>query len=72
MSPVSYTHLDVYKRQENEELKKSYISLLVLTKEILEACIDTVSYTHLDVYKRQTGYTLFVRLWITLTYPDIL
>ena len=43
--PVSYTHLDVYKRQ-NEYLKNqlSHIS---------------VSYTHLDVYKRQTlGYSL--------------
>ena len=72
--PVSYTHLDVYKRQhkicayiyelanafngfyhdtkilseENEELKKSYISLLVLTKEILEACIDMLGFSAPD------------------------
>lgn len=31
--------------EENEELKKSYISLLVLTKEILEACIDMLGFS---------------------------
>ena len=40
---VSYTHLDVYKRQEFEYAivnKRFYVD-------------DAVSYTHLDVYKRQ-------------------
>ena len=34
--------------EENEELKKSYISLLVLTKEILEACIDMLGFSAPD------------------------
>ena len=51
-TPVSYTHLDVYKRQ----------SLLYTSGAIAEpGSVDkgttrtdtTVSYTHLDVYKRQ-------------------
>ena len=41
--PVSYTHLDVYKRQ-TEYWLLSYAAL----ERILP-----VSYTHLDVYKRQ-------------------
>ena len=66
---VSYTHLDVYKRQSNNQLtisnslsqgwqhaKKNY-SVLILCFLVL-AGISTafsisVSYTHLDVYKRQ-------------------
>ena len=60
--PVSYTHLDVYKRQEigreintlgskanHAEIQK----LVVMMKDDLEK-IKAVSYTHLDVYKRQT------------------
>ena len=39
---VSYTHLDVYKRQDLESRLKRY-----LTDPM------AVSYTHLDVYKRQ-------------------
>ena len=42
-NPVSYTHLDVYKRQ-----MKDSISRINMT-----AGFRTVSYTHLDVYKRQ-------------------
>ncbi|OTO64779.1 hypothetical protein A5865_003815, partial [Enterococcus sp. 12E11_DIV0728] len=38
--PVSYTHLDVYKRQPQ-----------ALVSSITQ---QPVSYTHLDVYKRQT------------------
>ena len=38
LQPVSYTHLDVYKRQDFNRVPTSYIP---------------VSYTHLDVYKRQ-------------------
>ena len=40
--PVSYTHLDVYKRQE---------FTFSFTNEAED--IKPVSYTHLDVYKRQ-------------------
>ena len=39
--PVSYTHLDVYKRQVNQYVGAEWKG------------IDPVSYTHLDVYKRQ-------------------
>ena len=52
---VSYTHLDVYKRQASyaiegdaEEVK----SLYKLMKRLQEQK-EPVSYTHLDVYKRQ-------------------
>ena len=68
ITPVSYTHLDVYKRQ----LKRYEIpaSKLVLElgysvdyedeKEDFEPdeadTVEPVSYTHLDVYKRQLLY----------------
>ena len=38
--PVSYTHLDVYKRQGHDTLAYGHYRI-------------PVSYTHLDVYKRQ-------------------
>ena len=41
--PVSYTHLDVYKRQ----------LYLYSAAETLGITREAVSYTHLDVYKRQ-------------------
>ena len=55
LTPVSYTHLDVYKRQVlhyykevnqgiSEEIQSTYTG-----REVFFA----VSYTHLDVYKRQ-------------------
>ena len=59
-SPVSYTHLDVYKRQD-VELQEAAVTAV----RQVNACMDTlhvadaleeimaVSYTHLDVYKRQ-------------------
>ena len=52
--PVSYTHLDVYKRQHY-----AFIHELILfhcgkgVSISATNIIDTVSYTHLDVYKRQ-------------------
>ena len=45
-SPVSYTHLDVYKRQD-------LILLDEPTNHLDMDSIESVSYTHLDVYKRQ-------------------
>ena len=60
MQAVSYTHLDVYKRQaetkveippENEEEQKGWIGV-ILNGDETEA-YTPVSYTHLDVYKRQ-------------------
>ena len=66
--PVSYTHLDVYKRQvqeDGDEDATRYGKGFALSggvtgavKRVLEergetADIQAVSYTHLDVYKRQ-------------------
>ena len=70
--PVSYTHLDVYKRQVVEALRQHYgldphpvrviepFQMLGEIEEDLQEImgIDSVSYTHLDVYKRQDRYGL--------------
>ena len=49
---VSYTHLDVYKRQDrNAEKCDSGEYMYIYQKEI--RTLIAVSYTHLDVYKRQ-------------------
>ena len=45
---VSYTHLDVYKRQDY----MCVIHLISNMRYTLRSLIS-VSYTHLDVYKRQ-------------------
>ena len=63
---VSYTHLDVYKRQpvieprhilcvgENQLIVGSVFYRLVEQQtHFFGVCIAPVSYTHLDVYKRQ-------------------
>ena len=47
--PVSYTHLDVYKRQD---ISCSVGVTFVETPRVIFDEIS-VSYTHLDVYKRQ-------------------
>ena len=68
ITPVSYTHLDVYKRQMNTlsailwnpdieifsifGISIRYYSVLFVTGLSLAYWV-TVSYTHLDVYKRQ-------------------
>ena len=50
---VSYTHLDVYKRQ-SLSYKAFYILIVILIAlSSFLVCIIAVSYTHLDVYKRQ-------------------
>ena len=49
--PVSYTHLDVYKRQECKWATNTVVHLL--ENREYTGCLVTVSYTHLDVYKRQ-------------------
>ena len=67
--PVSYTHLDVYKRQaeggfkfieamQNNDkivkLPKIIMLLPMLREDLFDRLNDyAVSYTHLDVYKRQ-------------------
>ena len=56
--PVSYTHLDVYKRQEFAcDFERSFVSSRIhspyKTFVQVEHYPEAVSYTHLDVYKRQ-------------------
>ena len=58
--PVSYTHLDVYKRQE-QLLERLVAKQHPLVHSLHEGAsvgaffiaLHPVSYTHLDVYKRQ-------------------
>ena len=57
--PVSYTHLDVYKRQPLS--RRLTLSAILASTSLTEGTVklalstwETVSYTHLDVYKRQT------------------
>ena len=59
-SPVSYTHLDVYKRQDLQDIDFKNNGIKIRRKGGYEAVIyfgeeveTAVSYTHLDVYKRQ-------------------
>ena len=67
LDPVSYTHLDVYKRQDaagaaaagaaaagaaESDATAANASALV-TRPSLPEPATAVSYTHLDVYKRQ-------------------
>ena len=66
-TPVSYTHLDVYKRQDidrsmTENVKryrlgmeqfKEYVEMWIHEIKLPIASLTPVSYTHLDVYKRQ-------------------
>ena len=51
--PVSYTHLDVYKRQVKAILCNLQSVSLVGLDLADGAAAAPVSYTHLDVYKRQ-------------------
>ena len=57
IDPVSYTHLDVYKRQLFHLGSLLFYSLLLVgeEKEAHQSSTQShpVSYTHLDVYKRQ-------------------
>ena len=58
--PVSYTHLDVYKRQEFNYAREA------LELGSFNYALKPVSYTHLDVYKRQPskfGYKDLCQLW---------
>ena len=56
LPPVSYTHLDVYKRQAE---MTGIIIFLIGVSSIMSWVMaftnipEPVSYTHLDVYKRQ-------------------
>ena len=50
---VSYTHLDVYKRQALEKARAGNQKFLASFSPAQESGLKAVSYTHLDVYKRQ-------------------
>ena len=55
-SPVSYTHLDVYKRQQYKfvnKLNDTYKGVDIDVDDEGSYYLNAVSYTHLDVYKRQ-------------------
>ena len=55
-NPVSYTHLDVYKRQMHDLMVHDYgpgHRIVSFHAEVPEDGDMAVSYTHLDVYKRQ-------------------
>ena len=52
---VSYTHLDVYKRQELTLVREDRVGLAAGESVVLPRAWP-VSYTHLDVYKRQVKY----------------
>ena len=52
--PVSYTHLDVYKRQVSLiAVRYSGNTIRPPMKSLIANFLQSVSYTHLDVYKRQ-------------------
>ena len=61
LAPVSYTHLDVYKRQlhAGAGVRRAADDLHGLARAGIDHAdaqavgVGTVSYTHLDVYKRQ-------------------
>ena len=54
MCSVSYTHLDVYKRQGYTRLATMMLTpARPAMRQRLPRSIGSVSYTHLDVYKRQ-------------------
>ena len=56
ISPVSYTHLDVYKRQPFLPVSDPFLTLTSLVRLVAKRKSPSpVSYTHLDVYKRQVG-----------------
>ena len=67
-SPVSYTHLDVYKRQviANPTLAVNHDSSET-GHIIFIGTLGPVSYTHLDVYKRQTLSTTMPAAAINIT-----
>ena len=62
---VSYTHLDVYKRQIVARFEFTRTLFPAFQIDFIQAhrnrdTVFPVSYTHLDVYKRQYSYQLRV------------
>ena len=52
-APVSYTHLDVYKRQPLGHDRAGLLDKAARMLHVPAGELEPVSYTHLDVYKRQ-------------------
>ena len=79
--PVSYTHLDVYKRQGIKDAAPAWLvnqlcgsglrAVAIAAQQIQtgQASIVAVSYTHLDVYKRQILLIIFAQNFL---FNDIL
>ncbi len=55
---VSYTHLDVYKRQAYSVVPDIAVHQVLTARFKIPDAPDPVSYTHLDVYKRQSQHRL--------------
>ena len=76
LPPVSYTHLDVYKRQIlNRVITNITIKIQPIASVGIFLCKPSnnrvvepgpVSYTHLDVYKRQVKDRCYLRFRLTL------
>ncbi len=67
--PVSYTHLDVYKRQALHLALGLFGEAVQVGGELSDLAVDRrrpVSYTHLDVYKRQLQQMLRRALPLTV------
>ena len=63
VTPVSYTHLDVYKRQGRG--RQPY------PRRRRKVCVQRRSHYRLgDVYKRQALYTEIAGSWIVNTFSD--
>ena len=65
---VSYTHLDVYKRQYYTILASDGGNTLCYPQHLSLPTVAPVSYTHLDVYKRQGEVLLFFLFYAV--WPD--
>ena len=61
---VSYTHLDVYKRQDGKLITESIVEYSGKNLKRLYERYEAVSYTQLDVYKRQVYER--EKLWLKL------
>ncbi|QCE01180.1 hypothetical protein DEO72_LG7g2474 [Vigna unguiculata] len=77
LTPVSYTHLDVYKRQAPSSATAassvSYTHLDVYKRQAPSSATaaSSVSYTHLDVYKRQAPSSATAASSVSYTHLDV-
>ena len=70
IGPVSYTHLDVYKRQSLFLFISNLVLARLLSPDDFGCIAMPVSYTHLDVYKRQF-ITIRPLRFVTVRYIQI-